>query len=158
MGNQMKFVALAAAGAAAVVGLTGCSHTSSSSTASPSTPPPSTLPVTHPTSAADCVKQYNTWRDGGGKGLVAALGAVDSANATGDIQVLSVALKKARPTITRSARYPIPACADSKGYLAVLLMHVNAAASTNSKSTMRAAMKGVPEIERQLTAELKRIA
>jgi hypothetical protein len=42
------------------------------------------------------------------------------------------------------------------GYWSVLLMHMNAAAaSKGSASTARPAMKGVPGIEHELTAELK---
>ena len=37
-------------------------------------------------------------------------------------------------------------------------MHVNAAASANSVSTLQAAMKGVPQIDRDLRAELNRMA
>jgi hypothetical protein len=148
----MKRIALAAVGAAAVTGLTACSHTATSSTA-----PASSQPVISSTSAAECIQQYKTWKDGHGKGVVAALSTVSSADKAGDTQMLSIALKKAKPAIARAARYPIPACADPKGYLGVLLMHVNAAESVNSVSSLRAAMAGVPEIERKLTAELNRI-
>jgi hypothetical protein len=88
---------------------------------------------------------------------VAALSAVYSADTTGKVQELAAALMKARPAVASAARYPLPACADPKGYWDLLLMHVNAAASTNSGSSQRAAMKGMPEIQRNLTAELKRI-
>ena len=72
--------------------------------------------------------------------------------------MLTTTLKKARPAVVRAARYPVPACADPRGYWNVLLMHVNAAVgSTRSASSARAAMKGVPAIEKQLTAELKAI-
>ena len=71
-------------------------------------------------------------------------------------QVLTATLNKTRPAVSRAARHPVPACADPAGYWDVLLMHVTAAAaSTGSASSMRAAMKGVPKIEHQLTAELK---
>ena len=149
----MKRIALAVAGAAAVAGLAACSHTTASSTSSPSP-----QPVVHSTSVVDCIQQYSTWRDGNGKGTVVALTTISSADKTGDTQALSTALKKAKPAIARAARYPIPVCADPKGYLEALLMHVNAAASANSVSTLQAAMKGVPEIDRDLTAELNRIA
>jgi hypothetical protein len=73
--------------------------------------------------------------------------------------VLTVALKKARPAVARAARYPVPACADPRGYWSVLLMHVNAAmASTGSASSVRAAMKDVPKIENELTAEIQATA
>jgi hypothetical protein len=149
----MKRIALAVAGAAAVTGLTACSHAATSSTA-----PASPQPVIRSTSVADCIQQYKTWKDGNGNGVVATLSTVSSADKAGDTQVLSIALKKAKPAIARAARYPMPACADPKGYLGVLLMHVNAAESAKSVSTLRAAMQGVPKIQRELTAELHRIA
>jgi hypothetical protein len=149
----MKRIALAVAGTAAVAGLAACSHTAASSTSSPS--PQS---VVHSTSLVDCIQQYNTWNDGNGKGVVAALGAISSADKSAGIQVLSTAVKNAKPAIARAARYPIPACADPKGYLDVLLMHVNAAVSANSVSALKADTEVVPEIYRDLTAELNRIA
>ena len=147
----MKCIAFAVAGAAAVSGLTACSQNAAPATLSPQT-------GTHSATVVDCIQQYHTWRAGGGRDLVTALNAVDSADATRNMQVLSATLKKAEPVIKRAARYPIPSCADPKGYLGVLLMHVNAAVGANSASTLRAAMEGVREIDRELTAELERIA
>ena len=106
-----------------------------------------------------CSQQYNTWKHGQGKGLIAALDAVSSAATAGDTQALTATLKKTRPAVSWAARHPVPACADPRGYWDVLLMHVTAAAAnTGSASSMRAAMKGVPKIEHQLTAELKHTA
>ena len=105
-----------------------------------------------------CSQQYNTWQQGQGKGLVAALDAVSSAATAGDTQVLMTTLHETKPAITRAASHPVPACADPRGYWDVLLMHVTAAADTKSSaSSVQAAMKGVPEIEHQLTAELKQL-
>ena len=145
----MKRIALAAAGAA-VVGLTACSHT-----AAPAAAPAShgTVPAVAPVS---CSQQYRTWNHGQGKGLMAALNAVSSADTAGDTHVLTAALRKARPAVARAARHPVPACADPRGYWSVLLMHVSAAAaSTGSAASVRAAMTNVPKIERNLIAELK---
>jgi hypothetical protein len=81
---------------------------------------------------------------------------VSSAATAGDVHVLTVTLKRARPAVTRAARHPVPACADPRGYWDVLLMHVSAAATAkHSPSSVRAAIKDVPKIEHQLTAELK---
>jgi len=145
----MKWLALAAAGAA-VVGLTACSHT-----AAPAAAPAShaTVPAVAPVS---CSQQYHTWNHGQGKGLMAALNAVSSADTAGDTHALTAALRKARPAVARAARHPVPACADPRGYWSVLLMHVSAAAaSTGSAASVRAAMRNVPKIERNLIAELK---
>ena len=81
--------------------------------------------------------------------------AVSVASTAGNPEVLTTTLKKARPDVARATRYPVPACADPRGYWDVLLMHVNAAVgSTHSSSSARAALKGVPAIEKELTAEL----
>jgi hypothetical protein len=144
----VKRIVLAAVGAA-VAGLTACSSTGE----------PAASPVKHgkvivPVS---CRQQYRTWQDDHGKELVAALHAVSSAESAGNTQVLVVALKRARPAVATAARHPMPACADPVGYWSVLLMHVNAgAASTGSPAVLRAAMKDVPKIDRQLADELKR--
>ena len=133
---------------AAVAGLTACSHTAAPA-AAPASQPSVRVPVS-------CSQQYNAWTHGQGKGLIAALDAVSSAETAGDTRALTVTLKKTRPAVSRAARHPVPACADPRGYWDVLLMHVTAAAAnTSSASSMRAAMKGVPHIEHQLTAELK---
>jgi hypothetical protein len=105
-----------------------------------------------------CGQQYHAWTNGPGKGLVAALQAVSVAGAAGNPQALKVALKKARPTIATGSRHPVPACADPRGYWSVLLMHVSAAvASKGSTSSAQAAVKDVPKIQAQLTAELNQM-
>ena len=147
----MKRIVFIAAGAA-VAGLAACSSTATPTTAAPASNGSARVPVS-------CTKQYTTWMHGQGKGLIATLDAVSSAGTARDAHVLTATLKKAKPAVDRAARHPVPACADPRGYWDVLLMHVNAAAATKtSASTVRAAMKGVPEIERQLTAELKQAA
>jgi hypothetical protein len=71
---------------------------------------------------------------------------------------LTVALRKARPAVAEATRHPVPACADPRGIWTVLLMHVNAAvASRHSPPSVRAAMKGVPKIERELAAEVRQM-
>jgi hypothetical protein len=148
--HELKRIILAAAGAA-VAGLTACSHA-----ATPTAAPASHGSVRVPVS---CSQQYSTWKNGQGKGLIAALDAVSSAVTAGDTQVLTATLKKTRSAVARAARHPVPACADPRGYWDVLLMHVTAAAGTQgSASSVRAAMKDVPQIEHQLNAELKHIA
>lgn len=142
----MKRIALAAA-AAAVAGLTACSHTAAPS-AAPRAHPAVRVPVS-------CGKQYRAWQDGAGKGLVAALSAISAAGAAGKAHALETALATAGPTVARAARHPIPACADPRGYWDVLLMHVNAAAASKAPAaSVRAAMKGVPQLVGGLRAEL----
>jgi hypothetical protein len=152
--HPLKRIFLAAVGVA-VAGLTACSNT-----AAPTSAPAGTS-TSHGTvrTPVSCNQQYHTWQHGPGKGLIAALSAVSSAERAGDAQVLTVRLKQARPTVARAAHHPVPACADPRGYWDVLLMHVSAAAATKqSVSSVRAAMKDVPAIEHRLTAELKQTA
>ena len=146
----MKRIALATVGAA-VVGLTACSNT-----AAPAAAPASHGATSVARTPVSCGQQYTTWMHQHGKGLIAALGAVSSAQTAGDARVLTITLRRARPAVTLAARHPVPACADPRGYWDVLLMHVSAAAAArHSPSSVRAAMKDVPKIQRQLTAELK---
>jgi len=154
----LKRIILAAVGAAAA-GLTACSNA-----AAPATPATSATPAAASAShgsarvPVSCSRQYNIWEQGQGKGLIAALDAVSSAVTAGDTQVLTSTLNETRPAIARAARHPVPACADPRGYWDVLLMHVTAAAATKgSASNAQAAVKDVPEIQHQLTAELKQL-
>jgi hypothetical protein len=151
----LKRIILAAVGAAAA-GLTACSNTAAP--AAPATPAAASASHGSVRVPVSCSQQYNTWEQGQGKGLIAALDAVSSAATAGDIQVLMTTLKQTSPAIARAARHPVPACADPRGYWDVLLMHVTAAAATKSStSSVQAAMKDVPQIEQQLTAELKQL-
>jgi hypothetical protein len=143
----LKRIILAAAGAA-LVGLAACGHS-----ASPAAAPTNHASLRVPVS---CSQQYNTWKRGPGKGLIAALDAVSSAETASDTQALTATLKSTKSAVSWATHHPVPACADPRGYWDVLLMHVTAAAAnTHSASSMRAAMKNVPEVEQQLTAELK---
>src|SRR5690242_13553096 len=118
---QMKSLAVAAAGAA-VAALAACSQA-----AAPAAAPAGPATVKPPVS---CGQQYRSWAHGQGKGLMAAFDAVSSAETAGNARLLTVALKKAKPTVARAARHPVPACADPRGYWSVLVMHVNAAAAS----------------------------
>src|SRR5690242_2567103 len=118
----MKRLALAAAGTA-VAGLAACSHSTAPTAASASH---GTVTAAAPVS---CRQQYQTWEHGPGKGLIATVHAVSMASTAGNHQILTAALEKAKPIVARAARYPVPACADPRGYWTVLLMHVNAAAA-----------------------------
>jgi hypothetical protein len=151
----LKRIILAAVGAA-VAGLTACS--SAAAPAMPAAPAAASASQGSVRVPVSCSQQYDTWDQGQGKGLIAALDAVSSAVTAGDTQVLTSTLNETRPAIARAARHPVPACADPRGYWDVLLMHVTAAAATKgSASNAQAAMKDVPEIQHQLTAELKQL-
>jgi hypothetical protein len=148
----VKRIVLVAAGAA-VLWLTACSS-STPGAAGPGTSGQSSSPIV----PVSCGQRYHQWNHHQGKGLLAALRQVSSAETTGGSHVLTVALKKAKPAVTRASRNPIPACADPRGYWDVLLMHVTAAVGTHSTSGVHAALKDVPQIEGHLTDELKHIA
>jgi hypothetical protein len=145
----LKRIILIAA-SAAVAGLAACS----SNAAAPAAAPASHKSVTRV--PVSCSEQYSAWAHGHGKGLVATLDAVSSAATTGDPHALQAALVQARQAVALAARHPMPGCADPRGYWSVLLMHVNAAAAKgNSAASRQAAMKGVTQIQHQLTTELK---
>lgn len=145
----MKRIILILAGAA-VAGLTGCS-----STAGPAAAPAGNAGVVHV--PVSCSQQYQTWTHGQGRGVITALDAISSAETAGDVRVLTVTLNRAKPAISSAGRYPVPSCADPRGYWYPLLMHVTAAANTRSASTVHAALQGVPEIVHELTVELKAV-
>jgi hypothetical protein len=139
---------IAMVGAAAAAGLTACSNAAAPA-AAPTSQPSVRVPVS-------CSEQYDAWNSGAGKGLIAILGSLSSAEKAGDIKVLAATLGSTKSAISRGTRHPVPACADPPGYWDVLLRHVSAAAAdTRSASSMRAAMHDVPMIDHQLTIELK---
>jgi hypothetical protein len=150
---------LTLAAAAAVIALAGCGgHAAASSPAGHST-----------ATAASCHQQYETWKHGPAKAvskkLIAALHAVQSAGSTLDIPRLASTLKKAGPAAAELARFPMPKCADPAGYFGQVLARVRAAAdnagSASGLASIMLAMvplKGLPKIEHELTAELKRTA
>jgi hypothetical protein len=147
----MKRIALGAVVVAAV-GITACSHGTA-----PTTTPASHSTVT-PVVQASCSQQYHAWGQGHGKGVIAALTTASVASTAAKPEVLKAELQKVRPAVANAARYPLPGCADPRGYWPVLLMHMTAAvSSTGSTAGTQAAMKGVPAIQRELVAELNAV-
>jgi hypothetical protein len=144
----MKSLGLAAV-IAAVIGLTAC--TDSSGPDAQSAGHGSRAPIV----PVSCREQYRSWTHGDGKGLMGTLDSVTSAVRTGNAHALTGALEQARPAVARAARHPIPACADPRGYWSALFMHVNAAVAGKRSASVRAALQGVPEIHKQLIAEVK---
>jgi hypothetical protein len=150
----MKPLALLATAAAAVVGLAGCSHA-----AAPSAAHVTRRAVVHPASLVNCPKEYNAWKKGPAGKLTGTLNSVTQASSAGDTSALAAALKKAGPAVVTAARYPMPTCADPKGYWTALMMHVNAAASSlrsePGSTSARLALRGMGKLEHDLSAELK---
>jgi hypothetical protein len=153
----MKALALPAAAASALIALAACSSPAPSATAHVRH-----VTDTHRAVLVNCPKEYAAWKLGPGKKVVGALDAVDSANTAGDVPALRAALKQAGSEVTKAARFPIPACADPKGYWTALLMHVNAAAESKGPqsgvASIALALAGVPKIEHELNTELKSTA
>ena len=153
----MKPLALSAAAAGALIALAACSSQSH-----PAAAPVHHMTGTHRVALVNCPQKYDTWSQGPAKKLVAVVKTVGSASTAQDTTALKSALKKAGPAVVRATRYPIPACADPKGYWTALLMHVNAAAASegsgSGSASVTAALQGVPKIEHELSAELKNTA
>jgi hypothetical protein len=143
----MRRLALAAAGAA-VMGLTACGHSSGTGAA----PKTDRAPVS-------CTQQYHSWAHGDGRGVMDALHGVSAAATSRNGHALTAALKHAKPAVAKATRHPIPACADPRGYLTVVLMHVHAAASgTSSAASTRAAVHDVPKLMDSLVADVNQAA
>jgi hypothetical protein len=154
--HVMRLLALAAA---AAIALAGCgSHAAASS-------PTGRASVA---AAPTCRQQYETWKHDTaakavGKRLVAALRAVQSAGGAEDFPRLESSLKQAGAPAAKLAGFPMPKCADPKGYWAGVLTRVRAA-SDNVKSSSGLAsimlaevpLKGLPKIEKKLDRELNR--
>lgn len=157
----MKPLAVLAAAAGATAILAGCTTTSGTSAAQSGTSasPSSTATAHHGVAAIACPKSYGAWKNGPGKEVIAAVNAVVTVSSGGDLQAQEAALRKAAPAVDAAGSHPIPACADPKGYWDALMLHVNAAAeslkSATGTTSLKLALKDVPQLERDLKAEVK---
>jgi len=112
-----------------------------------------------------CLQQYRSWNAGpahaAGENLVAALNGVEAANAALKNSTTNAALKRAGAAATALARYPIPNCADPKGYWRAVLVQIQAAAhnaSTSGQGALVAAavvLHNMPALDIKLANELK---
>jgi hypothetical protein len=142
-------VLLAGAALAAALTLTACG----SGGGSAASPPRS------------CLQQYRSWNAGpahaAGENLVAALNGVEAANAALDNSTTNTALKRAGATASALARYPIPKCADPKGYWRAVLVQIQTAARSSSTSGQGAlvaaavVLHNMPALDLKLADELK---
>jgi hypothetical protein len=113
-----------------------------------------------------CLQQYRSWNAGpahaAGENLVAALNGVEAANAALKNSTTNAALKRAGAAATALARYPIPNCADPKGYWRAVLVQIQAAAHNASASGQGAlvaaavVLHNMPALDLKLASELKR--
>jgi hypothetical protein len=142
-------VFLAGAALAAALSLTACG----SGGGSAASPPRS------------CLQQYRSWNVGpahaAGENLVAALNGVEAANAALDNSTTNTALKRAGTAASTLARYPIPKCADPKGYWRSVLVQIQTAAHSSSTSGQGAlvsaavVLHNMPALDLKLADELK---
>jgi hypothetical protein len=113
-----------------------------------------------------CLAQYRLWASGpahaAGDNLTAALNGLASASAASDIATAGAALRRAGTAARSLGHYPIPACADPKGYWHAVLLRIEAAAdsagTSNGQGTLAIAqgvMKQMPALERKLATELQ---
>ena len=147
--------------AAVLAVLAGCSSPGSSTSSAPPT-------KTAATSALACKQRYLAWKNGPAKSAAGRFSAAQTAlsaaaskenNATG---IAATAEAEGRAAARLSA-FPVPACADPRGYLAAVLTDVRTAAanaatasSVSELVTGLAPLKAVPALEGAFTAELKR--
>jgi len=112
-----------------------------------------------------CLQQYRSWNAGpahaAGENLVAALNGVEAANAALKNSTTNAALKRAGAAATVLARYPIPNCADPKGYWRAVLVQIQAAAH-NARGSGQGALvaaavvlHNMPALDLKLASELK---
>jgi hypothetical protein len=149
----------AAAALAAGLTLMACGSGGGSAAPAPSAPPPSA-----PASA--CLQQYRSWNAGpahpAGETLVAALNALQTASSESDATDTGADLKNAATAASALGRYPIPSCADPKGYWRAVLVRIQAAAegagTAKGHQTLVAAqgaLKDMPSLDLKLANELR---
>jgi hypothetical protein len=113
-----------------------------------------------------CMLQYRLWASGpahaAGDNLTAALNGLAAASAASDVATASTALRHAGTAAMVLEHYPIPSCADPKGYWHAVLQQIEGAAgsagTSQGQGTLTIAqgvMKQMPELERKLATELQ---
>ena len=144
-----RTILLACAALTAALTLTACGSGGSSAASPP----------------RSCLQQYRSWNAGpahaAGENLVAALNGVEAANAALKNSTTNAALKRAGAAATVLARYPIPNCADPKGYWRAVLVQIQAAAH-NARGSGQGALvaaavvlHNMPALDLKLASELK---
>ena len=155
-----KFIVASAALAAGLT-LTACGSSGGSAASAAA----SAGPVASAASPG-CLLQYRLWASGpahaAGDNLTAALNGLAAASAASDVATASAALKHAGTAARALEHYPIPSCADPKGYWHAVLQQIegaaNSAGTSQGQGTLTIAqgvMKQMPELERKLATELQ---
>jgi hypothetical protein len=161
MMHKMKTHAVLAVATGATVVLVGCSQASGTSV-----PEANAAATVHATARATgqigCPQRYDAWRNGPAKKAITEVDAVATSSTGKGIRAQETALKNVAPAVDVAAKYPMPTCADPKGYWNALLLHVNAAAEsvklTHAATSVKLALNGVPQLEHELSTELERTA
>ena len=165
-----KFI-LASAALTAGLALTACgSGGGSAAPAGPSRSPTASAgaaagPVASAASPG-CLLQYRLWASGPadatGDNLTAALNGLAAASASSDVTTATAALKRAGTAARALEHYPIPSCADPKGYWRAVLHQIEGAASSAGTAQGQGALtiaqgviKQMPQLERKLASELQ---
>jgi hypothetical protein len=160
-----RMVILVGAALAAGLTMTACGS-GGGSAASGGSPAASAGPGAASSPSTSCLLQYRLWNTGpahaAGENLVAALNTLEAATSTSDIPTTAAALKRAGTAARKLEHYPIPVCADPKGYWHADLARIRAAADNAGTSGGQGALtlaevtlKQMPTLERKLAAELK---
>jgi hypothetical protein len=119
-----------------------------------------------PAPSQSCLQQYRVWGSGpehaAGENLTAALNRLQAASSASDIPATSTTLRRAGMAARTLEHYPIPTCADPKGYWHTVLLRIEAAADHAGTSKGQAALalggevlRQLPVLERKLATELK---
>ena len=147
---------------AAVLVLTGCGGVPASVAESGGTP---SAPASPTVAALSCRQQYETWKQSAApeaRKLEAALKRVQTAGGAEDLPATASALHKAGRAAARlSASFPMPKCADPKGYYTEFLARITAAGDNATDGSglgalilAEAPLQTVQKIEKKLAAEL----
>ena len=165
-----KFI-VASAALTAGLALTACgSGGGSAAPAGPSKSPTASAgaaagPVASAASPG-CLLQYRLWASGpahaAGDNLTAAVNGLAAASASSDVTTATAALKRAGTAARALEHYPIPSCADPKGYWHAVLQQIEGAANRAGTAQGQGAltiaqgvMKQMPQLERKLASELQ---
>jgi hypothetical protein len=116
--------------------------------------------------ARNCKQQYQAWTNGPAHAplgqLLTALKTLQRVDSGTSLPAIAAAIKDAAQSAAELARYPAPACADSRRDFAAILARVRSAAASavgaKSLSAMTQAlapMNAVPALESAFTAEVK---
>jgi hypothetical protein len=160
---MIRYAWLAALPATALA-LAACASTPSN--------PPSSAGMATPsarTAMQTCKQQYDAWKTGPARtradSIEADLNKVQSAANAEDVPRLNSALKAAGRDAAALDAYPMPACADPKGYWAQILGYVQAAGDNAGTSSglsglilAMAPLQKIQGVQAKLTAELDKDA